>query len=1497
MVPYLVLVPSSRVHLVAFYCTYEYHGTRSIRAEEKTKLVRRHYTKLLRRHSPSFQEPESSNSNRRGKLARSLQKQVIIMTVEIIDLISDDENDSNVNESTLMSQDAALKESSSETRPVVAETSPEQKPVVTPKSASPKHKIDSLKYRCWNPRCEVPLCNPKHRNLELSCYALHSHPLLRIPICSVCSDDIAQIELSRLDTQNVQEDVCNTCGNESDVLFLCDGDKCSRTMCGECIKQASNSAEILEELEASNEDWHCCHCQPTKIIQVLQSHVEQLAEEASTCAVNLDELINELQMVEEKKAECENVLGEEETYRNEIKSELSHAESNEDPSQFEATVQNEIDLWKEVQERHYNRLLDMISLLQEDLERRGDFNLKELYTKPADESMEKEPQWKMDADKAIYKREQIERKTAPRPRPLPCDQKEDDMDDIEELGSLSDSSQSETEERAQWRQSAFRATKWEIEQALKTENEVLVARQAPMPLKIEESEDRKSTKAEDRVSAKVRRDSLVVLHESKQRAQRLRNRASVRSSGQPQKKARSLNPVSVSSAFSSVARTRPKPKEVTFDSPTFLPAASRNLFQNSPLFLTDQNDDHQYHISVAEPLAKVLKPHQREGIQFMFQNSFGDLAFREEQDRIKAKEKVGGCVLAHNMGLGKSLSCVALLHTLFFHPDLRKQDGQQVIHTAILVVPVNTIANWENEFIKWTHQLSSSIRVYNLSNSTKRRATILKWAAYGGVLLTSDALFRTVVKKMSDLEIFLRGPDVIVLDEAHTMLKNKSNEVFKALNGVRTRRRVCLTGSPFQNNLFEFFRMASYIRPGVLGSSERQFEKNFINPIVSGLSSDAKSDAKQEADEKLNKIQELLRPFVQRKDASVLLEDLPPMQQVVLHVRQTKIQSRLYGAYKKYQQSSEENNFLRMYSSLRVVHNHPGCLLLNKEDEKAGKDGRRSKSPPNGRRSKSPPNMNPRSEKITPVLPQSSCPIGAESKLVKSEPNVKVETEDILGVVKEEMKMKKPEPKMALPDLGVVDLISDSEEDEAVSIQEGNAEVWWSKVAERSGIDTFSDVESGNKVALLLHILTHAQILGEKVVLFSQCLKVCISHEFQCSEPLVSLSLTTSFLHQTLDFISSVLSQEDWPSLVSSLADAFPGKSIGGWKSGSDFLRIDGATSAGNRGELISQFNEDSVRLFLISSRAGGIGINLCSANRVILFDSNFNPTIDMQALYRCYRYGQSKSVFAYRFLTEGTMEEKVYSRAVNKSSLALSLVDGKNFHRCFTAEETADFSKNDEWVACERCNKWRMFPPGSVDISTLPDQWYCEMMDKHDSSLKIDCTFPEQDTLWYHRHHAEMKKAENDAPIIAMTGGSTSMSDDTKEKLVQRDKILTKLLDVSTGHNKSNIISRYYFHDALLKEKESQDAPTLRTENKSLNEEQSEAMNEDSIDPTIREKMAHTPLRGDKSTLTSAFAKPNEDSTSSSLPQKRHNSAFSKPTIRRRLNFASLWAGDDERI
>ncbi len=72
---------------------------------------------------------------------------------------------------------------------------------------------------------------------------------------------------------------------------------------------------------------------------------------------------------------------------------------------------------------------------------------------------------------------------------------------------------------------------------------------------------------------------------------------------------------------------------------------------------------------------------------------------------------------------------------------------------------------------------------------------------------------------------------------------------------------------------------------------------------------------------------------------------------------------------------------------------------------------------------------------------------------------------------------------------------------------------------------------------------------------------------------------------------------------------------------------------------------------------------------------------MDLQALYRCYRYGQDKPVYAYRFLTESTMEEKVYSRCVNKTSLAARVIDQKDPRRNFSKQEVSDIMLIDNWV------------------------------------------------------------------------------------------------------------------------------------------------------------------------------------------------------------------------
>ena len=91
------------------------------------------------------------------------------------------------------------------------------------------------------------------------------------------------------------------------------------------------------------------------------------------------------------------------------------------------------------------------------------------------------------------------------------------------------------------------------------------------------------------------------------------------------------------------------------------------------------------------------------------------------------------------------------------------------------------------------------------------------------------------------------------------------------------------------------------------------------------------------------------------------------------------------------------------------------------------------------------------------------------------------------------------------------------------------------------------------------------------------------------------------------------------------------------------------------------------------------------------------------EQVFRCYRYGQKKSVFCYRLLTDRTMEQKVYSRAVNKSSMALRLLDGKNPERCFTNDEIDNIRAMDDWVQCDGCDKWRLLPPDhTMDLAAL---------------------------------------------------------------------------------------------------------------------------------------------------------------------------------------------------
>ena len=102
------------------------------------------------------------------------------------------------------------------------------------------------------------------------------------------------------------------------------------------------------------------------------------------------------------------------------------------------------------------------------------------------------------------------------------------------------------------------------------------------------------------------------------------------------------------------------------------------------------------------------------------------------------------------------------------------------------------------------------------------------------------------------------------------------------------------------------------------------------------------------------------------------------------------------------------------------------------------------------------------------------------------------------------------------------------------------------------------------------------------------------------------------------------------------------------------FQRLDGSINANKRQVMVDSFNNDpSQYAFLLSSKAGGCGLNLIGANRLVLFDPDWNPANDQQALARVWRSGQKKACYIYRFFGAGTIEEKTYERQLSKEGLA----------------------------------------------------------------------------------------------------------------------------------------------------------------------------------------------------------------------------------------------------
>ena len=577
-------------------------------------------------------------------------------------------------------------------------------------------------------------------------------------------------------------------------------------------------------------------------------------------------------------------------------------------------------------------------------------------------------------------------------------------------------------------------------------------------------------------------------------------------------------------------------------------------------------------------IAEVIKPHQIGGIRFMYANVI------ESLDKFKRSEGVG-CILAHAMGLGKTIQIVSFTHLFLTHTS-----GKHVL----IIVPINTLQNWVAEFNRWTpaqtkitdFALSNepgrdegqgsrstsrknikyrTYKVYELSESKNidsRASEVNKWRMTGGVMLLGYEMFRilidqstwskpartnahsidTLKKMVKEIRESLvdPGPDLVVCDEGHR-IKNDASKVSEALKEIRTKRRIVLTGYPLQNNLIEYWCMVDFVRPGYLGTKE-EFANRFEKPIKNGQFVDSQQKDKDIMRRRAFVLADLLKGFVQRRSHDILTRSLPMKHELVLLLRMTEIQKELFEALFEHMKSNGQKlNPIILFSICNKIWNHPdilhtvvmhGLSIDDMDDDvpmgglitNRGKGG-------GGKKSRTNPNMPGTSQPVPGINPRVLDLSWAESVLKDYKPDV---------------------------------------------------------------------IENSHKMVLLFEFIERTVERGERILVFSQSLL-------------------------TLNIIENYLARRSVPDPLKT--DESSGTSSNGrgkgeeWTRGVNYFRIDGSTNATDRDAFINNFNNyPKYKLFLLSTRAGCLGINLVGASRIVIFDVSWNPCHDAQAACRIYR-------------------------------------------------------------------------------------------------------------------------------------------------------------------------------------------------------------------------------------------------------------------------------------
>ncbi|ETI19661.1 hypothetical protein G647_08673 [Cladophialophora carrionii CBS 160.54] len=270
-------------------------------------------------------------------------------------------------------------------------------------------------------------------------------------------------------------------------------------------------------------------------------------------------------------------------------------------------------------------------------------------------------------------------------------------------------------------------------------------------------------------------------------------------------------------------------------------------------------------------IAKKLRPHQREGVKFLYECVMGLKDFDGQ-----------GCILADEMGLGKTLTTISLLWTLLRQNPVFRDPP--VVRKALVVCPVSLIRNWKREFKKWLGRDQLGVLEFD---EKRTRLSDFDGRVFQVMIIGYERL-----RMVADDLAKSHSIDIVICDEGHR-LKTMKNKAAQAIESLNTKRRVILSGTPIQNDLGEFFSMVNFVNDGVLGSP-KGFIRDYEKPIMRSRQPDATADEIERGQEASEDMSRITSPFILRRTADILSDFLPPKTEYVLFCKPTPAQAKIY---------------------------------------------------------------------------------------------------------------------------------------------------------------------------------------------------------------------------------------------------------------------------------------------------------------------------------------------------------------------------------------------------------------------------------------------------------------------------------------------------------------------------------------------------------------------------------------------------------------------------